>query len=182
MINSQSSIKILSIINSQLSMNSDKILKRVLFASSLVIVLIAAAMVFSLFEIAAVDVQVWMAVSDFRPVEPYAGVRTMAHCSLSSARCSRRSWLWSSPFHWHSARLSSWQNTSAVPNLLPSSARWSTFGWHPIHHLRSLGILYPLSAGLSNWDGVRKGFGVFTSALILAIMIVPYATSLSNTR
>ena len=43
-----------------------------------------------------------------------------------------------------------------------------------------MGILYTeaillVSLGLSD-----QGFGIFTSSLILAIMIIPYATSLSN--
>ncbi len=163
-------------------MNSDKILKRVLFFSSLVIVLIAAAMVFSLFEgsLPSISKFGWrFLISDkWDPTqgsENYGALLFIVGTILTSvlalviaiplAFCTS---LFVAEY-FRGTKLASIVGTlvdllAGIPSII-----YGLWGFY---------ILCPLvvEAGLS-----PQGFGIFTSALILAIMIVPYATSLSNT-
>lgn len=163
-------------------MNSDKILKRVLFASSLVIIMIAVAMVFSLFErsLPSISKFGWrFLISDqWNPTqgsENYGALLFIAGTLLTSvvalvlaiplAFCTS---LFVAEY-FRDTKLASVVGTlvdllAGIPSII-----YGLWGFY---------ILCPLvvKLGLS-----PQGFGVFTSALILAIMIVPYATSLSNT-
>ena len=163
-------------------MNSDKILKRVLFTSSLVIIMIALAIVFSLFErsLPSISKFGWrFLISDqWNPTqgsENYGALLFIAGTLLTSvvalvlaiplAFCTS---LFVAEY-FRDTKLASVVGTlvdllAGIPSII-----YGLWGFY---------ILCPLvvKLGLS-----PQGFGVFTSALILAIMIVPYATSLSNT-
>ena len=165
-----------------MQINSDKILKRVLFASSLVIVLIAAAMVFSLSEGALPSISKFgwrFLISDkWDPTqgsENYGALLFVAGTLLTSvvaliiaiplAFCTS---LFVAEY-FRDTKLASIVGTlvdllAGIPSII--------YG---------LGGFYVLCPLVVDWGWSPQGFGVFTSALILAIMIVPYATSLSNT-
>ncbi|MCK7535419.1 MAG: ABC transporter permease subunit [Marinilabiliales bacterium] len=51
---------------------------------------------------------------------------------------------------------------------------------YPFHCIWVLGVFYALRPLLISTGLTDQGFGIFTASIVLAIMIVPYATSLSS--
>lgn len=162
-------------------MNSEKITKAVLFASSFVILLIAGGMIFSLAEGAIPAIKsfgikfIWT--NDWNPTEgqenygalPFiAGtILTSVVAILISLPLSFSASLFLGEY-FHGTRLAKILGTmvdllAGIPSIV--------YGLWGFYVLRPLLI----SLGLPN-----QGFGIFTASIILAIMIIPYATSLST--
>ncbi len=165
-----------------MQINSDKILKRVLFASSLVVVLIAAAMIGSLLEGSLPSISKFglrFLISDqWDPTagsENYGALLFIVGTLLTSvialviavplAFCAS---LFVAEY-FRGTKVAMVVGTlidllAGIPSII-----YGLWGFY---------VLCPLIVDMGLSD---QGFGVMTSALILAIMVVPYATSLSNT-
>ncbi len=162
-------------------MNSDKILKYSLFSASLLIVLISAAMVFSLIKGSMLSFHEFgwkfLISSQWDPTqgrEQYGAMSFIVGTILTSVLAL----IIAVPMAFSTSLFVAeyFKNTplaSVVGTLVDLLAGIPSI----IYGLWGFYILRPfiVTLGLS-----PQGFGIFTSALILAIMIVPYATSLSN--
>ncbi|NLI35119.1 MAG: phosphate ABC transporter permease subunit PstC [Bacteroidales bacterium] len=164
-----------------MQVNSDKILKRVLFAASLVILLIAAAMVFSLFKgsLPSISRFGWgfLFSPEWDPTqgrEHYGALLFIVGTLLTSVVAliiALPLAFFTSLFvaeYFRGTKIATIVSTlvdllAGIPSII--------YGLWGFYMLRP----FIVTLGLS-----PQGFGVLTSALVLAIMVVPYATSLSN--
>ena len=163
-------------------MNSDKILKYILFAASLVILLISGAMVLSLVQGALPSFHRFgwkFLISDkWDPTtgrEQYGALLFIVGTLFTSvlALIIAIPMAFSTSLfvaeYFRNTRMASVVSTlvdllAGIPSII--------FGLWGFYVLRP----FIVEIGLS-----PQGYGIFTSGLILAIMIVPYATSLTNT-
>lgn len=163
-------------------MNSDKILKSVLLIASFLILLIAGGMVYSLIQGSLISIQQFgwkfLISSEWNPTqgkEQYgallfiAGTLSTSILALIIALPLAFSTSLFTGEYFRNSRIASIVSTlvdllAGIPSII-----YGLWGFY---------ILRPfiVSIGLSD-----QGYGIFTSGLILAIMIIPYATSLSNT-
>lgn len=163
-------------------MNSDKILKYVLLIASLLILLIAGGMVYSLIQGSLISIQhfgwKFLISSEWNPTqgkEQYgallfiAGTLSTSVFALIIALPLAFSTSLFTGEYFLNSRIASIVSTlvdllAGIPSII-----YGLWGFY---------ILRPfiVSIGLSD-----QGYGIFTAGLILAIMIIPYATSLSNT-
>lgn len=178
-IREQYEISLLQLILMQV--NSDKILKRVLFAASLIILLIAAAMVFSLFKgsLPSISKFGWgfLFSPEWDPTqgrEHYGALLFIVGTLLTSVVAliiALPLAFFTSLFvaeYFRGTKIATVVSTlvdllAGIPSII--------YGLWGFYMLRPLIVTLGLSP---------QGFGVLTSALVLAIMVVPYATSLSN--
>lgn len=162
--------------------NSDKILKQVLFSASLLMLLISAAIVFSLFKgsIPSISKFGWnfLFSTQWDPTqgkEQYGAMLFIVGTLLTSIVAliiALPMAFFTSLFvaeYFKGTKIASLVRTlvdllAGIPSII--YGLWGFYVLRPII----------VDIGLS-----PQGFGVFTSALILAIMVIPYATSLSNT-
>ena len=163
-------------------MNSDKILKNVLFVASLLILLISGAMIFSLVRGSMLSIHQFgwkfLISSEWNPTqgdEHYGALLFIVGTLMTSvlALVIAIPLAFSTSLfvaeYFKGTRLASIVSTmvdllAGIPSII--------FGLWGFYILRP----FIVSMGLS-----PQGYGIFTSGLILAIMIIPYATSLSNT-
>jgi len=162
-------------------MKSEKITKYVLFAVSLIILLIFAGMVFSLAGGAMPVFKEYglkfIISTDWNPTtgrESYGAlpfiVGTLITSLLALLICFPLSFSTSLFIaeYYHKTRVASILRTivdllAGIPSIV--YGLWGFYTLRPVI----------IALGLSD-----QGFGIFTSSIILAIMIIPYATSLSN--
>jgi len=162
--------------------NSDKILKYFLLIASLLILLIAGGMVYSLIQGSLISIQhfgwKFLISSEWNPTqgkEQYgallfiAGTLSTSVLALIIALPLAFSTSLFTGEYFLNSRIASIVSTlvdllAGIPSII-----YGLWGFY---------ILRPfiVSIGLSD-----QGYGIFTAGLILAIMIIPYATSLSNT-
>lgn len=165
-----------------MQVNSDKTLRYVLFAASTVILIVAAAMLFSLAEgsMPAIKQFGWRFITSTQwdPTEGsehYGALLFIVGTLMTSVIAliiSLPLSFFSSLFvaeYFRGKKVASVVGTlidllAGIPSII--------FG---------LWGFYVLSPCIVDWGLSEQGFGVFTASIILAIMIVPYATSLSNT-
>ena len=163
-------------------MNSDKVLKSVLFTASLLILIISGGMVYSLFRGSILSFHHFgwnfLISPHWDPTqgkEQYGALPFIAGTIFTSvlALIMAIPMAFSTSLfvaeYFHNTRLASVVSTlvdllAGIPSII-----YGLWGFY---------ILRPfiVEIGLS-----PQGYGIFTSSLILAIMIIPYATSLSNT-
>jgi len=162
--------------------NSDKILKNVLFVASLLILLISGAMIFSLVRGSMLSIHQFgwkfLISSEWNPTqgdEHYGALLFIVGTLMTSvlALVIAIPLAFSTSLfvaeYFKGTRVASIVSTmvdllAGIPSII--------FGLWGFYILRP----FIVSMGLS-----PQGYGIFTSGLILAIMIIPYATSLSNT-
>lgn len=163
-------------------MNSDKILKNILFVASLLVLLIAGAMVLSLVQGSMLSFHKFgwkfLISSEWNPTqgdEHYGALLFIVGTLMTSILAL----IIAVPLAFSTSLFVAeyFRNTplaSIVSTLVDLLAGIPSI----IYGLWGFYILRPfiVSIGLS-----PQGYGIFTAGLILAIMIVPYATSLSNT-
>ena len=163
-------------------MNSDKILKYVLFIASFLILLISGGIVYSLIQGSVLSIQhfgwKFLISKEWNPTqgkEQYGALIFIAgtlYTSILALVIALPLAFSTSLFigeYYRNTRMASIVSTlvdllAGIPSII-----YGLWGFY---------ILRPfiVSIGLS-----PQGYGIFTSGLILAIMIIPYATSLSNT-
>ncbi|HEY5507744.1 MAG TPA: phosphate ABC transporter permease subunit PstC [Paludibacter sp.] len=163
-------------------MNSDKILKYVLFIASFLILLISGGIVCSLIQGSVLSIQhfgwKFLISKEWNPTqgkEQYGALIFIAgtlYTSILALVIALPLAFSTSLFigeYYRNTRMASIVSTlvdllAGIPSII-----YGLWGFY---------ILRPfiVSIGLS-----PQGYGIFTSGLILAIMIIPYATSLSNT-
>lgn len=162
-------------------MNSDKITKAVLLLSSFVILLVAGGMIFSLvngaipafktFGLKFIWSNTWNPTSgseEFGALPFIAGtIITSVAALLISLPLSFSTSLFLGEY-FRGTRLASILGTlvdllAGIPSIV--YGLWGFYVLRPVL----------IDLGLPN-----QGFGIFTASIILAIMIIPYATSLSN--
>jgi len=162
-------------------MNSDKITKIVLFSVSFIILIVAGGMVFSLvggaipsfkaFGLGFITSNEWNPTSGH---EVYGALPFIAGTLITSfvalLICFPLSFATSLFLgeYYHNTRVAKILGTmvdllAGIPSIV-----YGLWGFY---------VLRPFLIGLGFEN---QGFGVFTSSLILAVMIIPYATSLSN--
>lgn len=164
-----------------MKINSDKVLKHVLFAASLIILFVAAAMVFSLFKGSLPSMSRFGLGFLFSPEwdptqgrEHYGALLFIVGTLMTSILAliiAVPLAFFTSLFvaeYFRGTKMAAIVGTlvdllAGIPSII--------YGLWGFYLLRPVIIGLGLSA---------QGFGVLTSALILALMIVPYATSLSN--
>jgi len=162
-------------------MKSEKITKYILFAVSLIILLIFAGMVFSLAGGAMPVFKEYglkfIISADWNPTtgrESYGALPFIAGTLITSLLalliCFPLSFSTSLFIaeYYHKTRVASVLGTivdllAGIPSIV--YGLWGFYALRPVI----------IALGLSD-----QGFGIFTSSIILAIMIIPYATSLSN--
>ncbi len=168
--------------NKLILVNSDKVLKYILFAASLLILLISGGMVFALVRGALPSFHEfgWKFIisSKWDPTqgrEQYGALLfivgtlfTSVFALIIAIPLAFSTSLFVSEY-FKNTRLSSVVSTmvdllAGIPSII--------FGLWGFYILRPFIVELGLSA---------QGYGIFTSGLILAFMIIPYATSLSNT-
>lgn len=162
-------------------MNSERITKYVLFAISLIILIVFAGMVLSLIGGAIPAFREYglrfIISSDWNPTEgreSYGALPFIAGTLITSILalviCLPMSFS-------TSLFIAEYYRKTRVASILKSVVDLLAGVPSIVYGLWGFYVLRPVivSLGLS-----EQGFGIFTSALILAIMIIPYATSLSN--
>ena len=162
-------------------MNSERITKYVLFAISLIILIVFAGMVLSLIGGAIPAFREYglkfIISSDWNPTEgreSYGALSFIAGTLITSILaliiCLPMSFS-------TSLFIAEYYRKTKAASILKSMVDLLAGIPSIVYGLWGFYVLRPLiiSLGLS-----EQGFGIFTSALILAIMIIPYATSLSN--
>lgn len=163
-------------------MNSDKILKYVLLIASFLILLISGGMVYSLIQGSLISIQhfgwKFLISSEWDPTqgeEKYgallfiAGTLSTSVLALIIALPLAFSTSLFTGEYFRNSRIATIVSTlvdllAGIPSII--------YGLWGFYFLRP----FIVSIGLSD-----QGYGIFTSGLILSIMIIPYATSLSNT-
>lgn len=165
-----------------MQINSDKVLKRVLFASSIVILLIGGGILVSLIKgsMPSISEFGWkfLVSSKWDPTQGSESYGALAFI-VGTLMTSVLALIIAIPLAFFTSLFiaeyfKGTKIAAVVGTLVDLLAGIPSI----IYGLWGFYILCPLvvKLGLS-----PQGFGVFTSSLILAIMIVPYATSLSNT-
>ncbi len=162
-------------------MNSDKVTKTILLLSSFVILLIAAGMIFSLVEgsipaIKSFGVQfIWG--NNWNPTlgqEDYGALPFIAGTIVTSLAAL----IISLPLSFSTSLfLGEFFKGTKVAAVIGTMVDLLAGIPSIVYGLWGFYVLRPflIDLGLPN-----QGFGIFTASLILAIMIIPYATSLSN--
>ena len=162
-------------------MNGEKITKVVLFITSLVILFLAAAIVYSLINGALPAFNEFglrfIFSSEWNPTEgkeeygalPFI-VGTLLTSILALLLCIPMSFS-------ASLFLGEYFRNTKIANILGSMVDLLAGIPSIVYGLWGFYVLKPLIVDLGFNE---QGFGIFTSALILSIMIIPYATSLSN--
>ena len=165
-----------------MQINSDKVLKRVLFASSIVILLLGGGILVSLIKgsMPSISEFGWkfLVSSKWDPTQGSESYGALAFI-VGTLMTSVLALIIAIPLAFFTSLFiaeyfKGTKIAAVVGTLVDLLAGIPSI----IYGLWGFYILCPLvvKLGLS-----PQGFGVFTSSLILAIMIVPYATSLSNT-
>ncbi|GET29681.1 phosphate ABC transporter permease subunit PstC [Prolixibacter sp. SD074] len=162
-------------------MNSDKITKYILFTASLLILVVAGGMAFSLIRgaIPAFDHFGWHFITstDWDPTEGrenYGALPFIAGTMSTSVLAL----LISIPMAFSTSLfVAEYFRKTRVASVLSSMVDLLAGIPSIVYGLWGFYTLRPfiVSLGLS-----AQGYGIFTSGIILAIMIIPYATSLSN--
>jgi len=162
-------------------MNSDKLTKTILFSSSLLILIVSAGIVFSLVGGAIPAIKEFglkfIITNDWNPTEGheiYGALPFIAGTLITSVLaliiCLPLAFSTSLFIaeYYRGTRVS--YILSSLVDLLAGipSIVYGLWGFYTLRP-------FIISLGLSD-----QGFGIFTTSLILAIMIIPYATSLSN--
>ncbi len=162
-------------------MNSDKITKGVLLLSSFVILFVAGGMIFSLVEGAIPALKsfglsfIWS--NNWNPTEGkenYGALPFIAGTIITSVAAL----LISLPLSFSvSLFLGEYYRGTRIAKILGTMVDLLAGIPSIVYGLWGFYVLRPLliDLGLPN-----QGFGIFTASIILAIMIIPYATSLSN--
>ena len=162
-------------------MNSDKITKVVLLLSSFVILFVAGGMIFSLVEGAIPALKsfglsfIWS--NNWNPTEGkenYGALPFIAGTIITSVAAL----LISLPLSFSvSLFLGEYYRGTRIAKVLGTMVDLLAGIPSIVYGLWGFYVLRPIliDLGLPN-----QGFGVFTASVILAIMIIPYATSLSN--
>ncbi|MBE9480535.1 MAG: phosphate ABC transporter permease subunit PstC [Bacteroidetes bacterium] len=162
-------------------MNGEKITKVVLFVSSLLILFLAAGMVYTLLNgaIPAFNKFGWNFIfsSEWNPTEgkeEYGAlsfiVGTLLTSILALLLCIPMSFS-------ASLFLGEYYKNTKIANILGSMVDLLAGIPSIVYGLWGFYVIKPLIVDLGFNE---QGFGIFTSALILSIMIIPYATSLSS--
>lgn len=162
-------------------MNSEKITKYFLFTISLIILIIAGGMVLSLIDgsiPAFKEYGLGFIISpDWNPTdgrESYGALPFIAGTLITSLLAL----LICLPLSFSTSLfIAEYYHKTKIASILGSMVDLLAGIPSIVYGLWGFYVLRPLivDLGLSN-----QGFGIFTSSLILAIMIIPYATSLSN--
>lgn len=162
-------------------MNSDKITKIVLFSVSFIILIIAGGMVFSLVGGAIPSFKTFglgfITSSQWDPTEGkenYGALPFIAGTLITSFAAL----IISFPLSFATSLfLGEYYRNTRVAKILGTMVDLLAGIPSIVYGLWGFYILRPflIDIGFEN-----QGFGVFTSSLVLAIMIIPYATSLSN--
>lgn len=162
-------------------MNSDKISKIILLSVSLLIILIAGGMVFSLVEGAIPAFKTFglhfITSTDWNPREDresYGALPFIAGTLITSFSAL----LISIPLSFSTSLfLGEYFRNTRIAKIIGTMVDLLAGIPSIVYGLWGFYILRPflISIGFEN-----QGFGVLTASLILAIMIIPYATSLSN--
>lgn len=162
-------------------MNSEKLTKQLLFAASLIILLVAGGMIYSLTQGASLSLHqfglkfIFSSTWDTTPgAEKYGALAFIAGTIFTSVLALAIAF----PLAFSTSLFIAeyFRNTkiaSVVSTLVDLLAGIPSI----IYGLWGFYVLRPLivSLGFS-----AQGYGIFTAGLILAFMIIPYATSLSN--
>ena len=162
-------------------MNSDRLTKTALFSASLLILIIAAGIVFSLVRGSLPAFKEYglkfIVSNEWNPTsgrEAYGALPFIAGTLITSFLAL----LICLPLAFSTSLfVAEYYRNTRVSNILSSLVDLLAGVPSIVYGLWGFYTLRPfiIKLGLSD-----QGFGVFTSSLILAIMIVPYATSLSN--
>ncbi|MDP3431373.1 MAG: phosphate ABC transporter permease subunit PstC [Bacteroidota bacterium] len=162
-------------------MNSDKITKIVLFSVSFIILIIAGGMVFSLVGGAIPSFKTFglgfITSSQWDPTdgrENYGALPFIAGTLITSFAAL----IISFPLSFATSLfLGEYYRNTRVAKILGTMVDLLAGIPSIVYGLWGFYILRPFLIGLGFEN---QGFGVFTASIILAIMIIPYATSLSN--
>lgn len=162
-------------------MNSDKITKTVLSLVSVLILMLAAGMVFSLVEGAIPSFKAFglkfIVSGDWDPTEgreSYGAMPFIAGTLITSIAAL----LISLPLSFSTSLfLGEYYKGTRIARILGMLVDLLAGIPSIVYGLWGFYVLRPLLVDLG-FGG--QGFGIFTASLILAIMIIPYATSLSN--
>jgi phosphate transport system permease protein len=162
-------------------MNSDKLTKAVLFAATLLILIIAAGIVFSLFRGSLPAFKQFglkfIFANEWNPTsgkEAYGALPFIAGTLITSILAL----LICIPLAFSTSLfVSEYFRGTRVANILSSLVDLLAGIPSIVYGLWGFYTLRPLIINLGLSD---QGFGIFTASLILAIMIIPFATSLSN--
>ena len=162
-------------------MNSDKITKTVLLSSSFIIILLAAGMIYSLTE-GSIPVfkefgLKFIISSDWNPrsgEESYGALPFIAGTIITSVLAL----IISLPLSFSASLfLGEYFRGKRIAKVLGTLVDLLA-GIPSI--IYGLWGFYVLRTVLSSMGVPNQGFGIFTASLVLAVMIIPYATSLSN--
>ncbi len=162
-------------------MNSDKIARIVLLSGALLILLVAGGMVFSLVEGAIPSFKAFglkfIISNEWDPTEGrerYGALPFIAGTMMTSLGAL----LISLPLSFSTSLfLGEYYRNTRIAKVIGSMVDLLAGIPSIVYGLWGFYVLRPL---LINMGATGQGFGIFTSSLILAIMIIPYATSLSN--
>ncbi|MDP3915244.1 MAG: phosphate ABC transporter permease subunit PstC [Bacteroidota bacterium] len=162
-------------------MNSDKITKIVLFSVSFIILIIAGGMVFSLVGGAIPSFKTFglgfITSSQWDPTdgrENYGALPFIAGTLITSFAAL----IISFPLSFATSLfLGEYYRNTRVAKILGTMVDLLAGIPSIVYGLWGFYILRPFLIGLGFEN---QGFGVFTASIVLAIMIIPYATSLSN--
>ena len=162
-------------------MNSDKITKIVLFSVSFIILIIAGGMVFSLVGGAIPSFKTFglgfITSSQWDPTEgkeSYGALPFIAGTLITSFAAL----IISFPLSFATSLfLGEYFRNTRVAKVLGTMVDLLAGIPSIVYGLWGFYVLRPFLIGIGFEN---QGFGVFTSSLVLAIMIIPYATSLSN--
>ncbi len=162
-------------------MNGEKITKVVLFVSSLLILFLAAGMVYTLLNgaIPAFNKFGWNFIfsSEWNPTEgkeEYGALSFITGTLLTSILAL----LLCIPMSFSASLfLGEYYKNTKIANILGSMVDLLAGIPSIVYGLWGFYVIKPLIVDLGFNE---QGFGIFTSALILSIMIIPYATSLSS--
>ncbi len=162
-------------------MNSDKITKIVLFSVSFIILIVAGGMVFSLVGGAIPSFKTFglgfITSTEWNPTEGHEEYGAMPFIA-GTLITSFVALLICFPLSFATSLfLGEYYRNTRVAKILGTMVDLLAGIPSIVYGLWGFYVLRPflISIGFEN-----QGFGVFTSSLVLAIMIIPYATSLSN--
>lgn len=162
-------------------MNSDKITKIVLFSVSILVLLVTGGMVFSLIEGAIPSFKTFglkfIFTNDWNPTsgkENYGALPFIVGTLMTSVAAL----LISLPLSFGTSLfLGEYFKGTRAAKIIGAMVDLLAGIPSIVYGLWGFYVLRPLLVDLGLSD---QGFGVFTASLILAIMIIPYATSLGN--